>query len=155
MSVVKSFSVGDGDTFYIRHESDNFSMIDCCLDDENKKHIVDEIINESKDKGIHRFISTHPDEDHIQGLEYLNERWGIINFYCVKNEADKKDKSNAFKEYCKLRNDIDKAFYLYKGCSRRWMNLSSEKDDEIQRGGAGINILWPVTDNKDFEEALK
>lgn len=155
MSVVKSFSVGNGDTFYIRHESDNFSMIDCCLDDENKKYIVDEIINESKDKGIHRFISTHPDEDHIQGLEYLNERWGIINFYCVKNEADKDDKSDAFKEYCKLRDDTDKAFYLYKGCSRRWMNLNSEKDDEIQRGGAGINILWPVTDNEDFKEALK
>lgn len=155
MSLVKSFSVGNGDTFYIRHGSDNFSMIDCCLRDENKKNIVDEIIRESRDKGIRRFISTHPDEDHIQGLEYLNERWGIINFYCVKNEATKKDMTDAFQEYCMLRDDADKVFYLYKGCTRRWMNMNSKQDDEIQRGHAGINILWPIPDNEYFKEVLQ
>lgn len=30
MSVVKSFSVGEGDMFYIDHNSDNFTTIDCC-----------------------------------------------------------------------------------------------------------------------------
>lgn len=155
MSLVKSFSVGDGDTFYIKHGTDNFSMIDCCLDDDNKKVIVDEIIEESKNKGIHRFISTHPDEDHIQGLEYLNKRWEIVNFYCVENEANKDDSSEAFDEYCRLRDDTDKAFYLYKGCSRRWMNMKSKEDDEVQRGSAGINILWPETDNEDFKKALE
>jgi hypothetical protein len=30
MSIVKSFSVGDGDMFYIKHNSDNFTTIDCC-----------------------------------------------------------------------------------------------------------------------------
>ena len=29
MTLVKSFSVGNGDMFYIRHGSDNFSVIDC------------------------------------------------------------------------------------------------------------------------------
>lgn len=155
MSLVKSLSVGDGDTFYIVHGNDNFTMIDCCLDDENKEIIVDEIIEESKKKGMHRFISTHPDEDHIQGLEYLNKCWKIINFYCVNNEADKDDRSESFDEYCKLRDDIDKAFYLYKDCSRRWLNRSSEDDDEEQRGSSGINILWPETDNEDFKKALE
>ena len=38
MSIVKSFSVGDGDMFYIDHNSDNFTTIDCCYsDDENKE----------------------------------------------------------------------------------------------------------------------
>jgi len=37
MSKVKSFSVGDGDMFYIKHGSDNFTTIDCCLSDDNKK----------------------------------------------------------------------------------------------------------------------
>ena len=27
MSIIKSFSVGDGDMFYIDHNSDNFSII--------------------------------------------------------------------------------------------------------------------------------
>jgi hypothetical protein len=40
MSIIKSFSVGDGDMFYIKHGSSNFTIIDCCLSDENKKAIV-------------------------------------------------------------------------------------------------------------------
>ena len=31
MSIVKSLSVGNGDMFYIQHNSDNFTVIDCFL----------------------------------------------------------------------------------------------------------------------------
>jgi len=48
MAKIKSFAVGDGDMFYIRHGSDNFSIIDCCLSFENKKAIVDEIKEEKR-----------------------------------------------------------------------------------------------------------
>lgn len=149
MSKIKSFSVGDGDMFYINHNSDNFTTIDCCLSDDNKKEIVDELNDESSGKGITRFISTHPDEDHIQQLDYLDDNMPINNFYCVKNEATKDDETAGFKRYKKLRDD-DKAFYVYRGCSRKWMNESSE-----ERGSAGINFQWPKTDNDDFKQALK
>lgn len=149
MSIIKSFSVGNGDMFYIKHGSDNFTIIDCCLSDDNKESIVDEIIDESKDKGITRFISTHPDEDHICGLKYLDERLRIVNFYCVKNEATKKDKSSDFTHYCKLRDDSEKAFYIYKGCSRKWMNREGDG-----RGSSGIDILWPDTNNSDYKDEL-
>lgn len=150
MSVIKSFSVGNGDTFYINHRSDNFTIIDCYLSDENINNaIINEIVDKANQKGIMRFISTHPDEDHIRGLKKLNEKLHIRNFYCVKNEATKKDKSEDFLEYCKLR-DSDKAFYIYKGCSRKWMN---EKSDE--RGSAGINILWPNPNNVHYKEQLE
>ena len=52
MSIIKSFSVGEGDMFYIKHNSSNFSIIDCCLDDDNKEEIVDEIISEFSGKDI-------------------------------------------------------------------------------------------------------
>ena len=149
MSIVKTFSVGNGDMFYIKHESDNFTTIDCCMTEENRDEIMDEIIKESQGKGITRFISTHPDQDHIGGLKYYNDQLPINNFYCVKNEATKKDETEDFKKYCKLR-DGDKHFYIYKGCSRKWMN---ESDDE--RGSSGINILWPDTNNKDYKDALE
>ncbi len=149
MSKVKSFSVGNGDTFYIKHSSDNFSIIDCCLMDENKESIVEELKTESKNKNISRFISTHPDEDHIQKLDYLDDNLPIFNFYCVKNEATKEDETTGFNRYCKLR-DGDKAFNIYKSCSRRWMNRS---DDE--RKSAGINILWPNTNNQFYKDALQ
>lgn len=36
MSEIKSLSVGNGDMFYINHNTDNFSMIDCNITDERK-----------------------------------------------------------------------------------------------------------------------
>ena len=150
MSIVKSFSVGNGDMFYIKHGSDNFSIIDCCYysDDDWEKQLA-EIMSESKNKGITRFISTHPDDDHIKGLRDYNSRVGIVNFYCVENEASKSDETNDFKEYKKLREG-EKAFYLYKGCSRKWMNREGDG-----RGSAGINCLWPVRENQRFKDALQ
>ncbi|MFH1421488.1 MAG: hypothetical protein ABIH42_02055 [Planctomycetota bacterium] len=150
MSIVKSFSVGDGDMFYITHNSDNFTIIDCCMSDEEKSDIVTELKSIQKNKGIIRFISTHPDDDHILGLSYLNEKLSLLNFYCVKNEATKSDETDDFDEYCKLRDDANKAFYIFKGCSRKWMNMNDE-----ERGSSGINILWPDTNNEHYKEELE
>ena len=148
MSIVKSLSVGDGDMFYIEHNSDNFTIIDCCMDDDIRTDITDEIRSKSADKGIVRFISTHPDEDHIRGLKWFDEKQKIVNFYCVKNDAVKDDETEDFIHYCSLR-DGEAAFYLSKGCSRKWMNIGDEA-----RGCAGINFLWPIISNKDFKDAL-
>ncbi|MDB6454202.1 hypothetical protein [Falsirhodobacter sp. 20TX0035] len=149
MAMIRSFTVGNGDMFYIKHNSDNFTIIDCQLFGDHKEWLVDELKKESKDKGITRFISTHPDEDHIQGLEYLDEKLPIANFYVVKNKATKPDESDSFKHYCKLR-DGDKAFHVTKNCQRRWMNQASD-----ERKSSGINILWPDTSNEHFKNALK
>jgi len=149
MSIVKSLSVGDGDMFYITHGSDNFTIIDCSMSEENRDDIVRELKSESKNKGVTRFISTHPDDDHISGLDYLDERMSLLNFYCVKNEATKEDETDDFNKYCALRDDSKKAFYLYRGCSRKWMNQDNE-----ERGSSGINILWPITTNEHYRDAL-
>ena len=150
MSVVKSFSVGEGDMFYIDHNSDNFTTIDCCYsDDDNKETNFEEMKQLASQKGITRFISTHPDEDHIKGIEDFSEKVGIVNFYCVDNQAIKEDETDNFKKYCELR-DSDKAYYVYEGCRRKWMNVSSD-----ERGCAGINYLWPTTSDEDFQDALE
>ena len=150
MSEIKSFSVGERDMFYIRHNTDNFTTIDCCLSDDNKDKIIQEIREKSNGKEITRFISTHPDEDHIQNLDYYDDKLGIVNFYVVQNEAIKEDETSGFIKYCELRDSKKKAFYIFKGCSRKWMNMSDE-----ERGSSGINILWPITSNKDFQEELQ
>lgn len=149
MSIIKSFSVGNGDMFYINHNSDNFSIIDCCMEDSNKYDITKEITTLSSSKGITRFISTHPDDDHFHGLSYLDDQLRIVNFYCVKNEAVKDDETEDFKRYCSLR-DGEHHYYISKGCSRKWMNLSDE-----ERGCSGINILWPDTSNEEFQNVLE
>ena len=150
MSIIKSFAVGNGDMFFIDHGSDNFTMIDCCLNSDNAVRILTEIEARRTKKSIARFISTHPDEDHVRGLEYLEKVIGIENFYCVKNAATKDIETDSFNKYCELRDDPKKAFYIYKGCSRKWLNTN---DDE--RGSSGISILWPDVNNADFKAELE
>ena len=76
----------------------------------------------------------------------------LLNFYCVKNAAVKKEEcwTEDFGQYCELRDDPKKAFYLDKGCSRKWMN-----QDDDERKNSGINVLWPITDNVDYQQALE
>ena len=151
MSIIKSLSVGNGDMFYIKHGSSNFTIIDCNMDDTNREMITDEIISESSGKDIKRFISTHPDEDHIHGLKYLDDKIGIVNFYCVANEATKEDESDDFIKYKELR-DSEKAFYIYRECSRCWMNRN---DEEKKYGSSGINILWPIREDENYKSELE
>lgn len=148
MSIVKFFNVSNGDMSYIEHNSDNFSIIDCNLPEDGscRTTILNEIQDIRSKKSIFRFISTHPDEDHFHGLEDISN---IENFYCVKNSVTKQDITPSFKAYSNLRDDENRAFYIEKGCSRKWMNQGSD-----ERGSSGINILWPDTSNEDFQSAL-
>ena len=83
------------------------------------------------------------------GLVALDDHIEILNFYVVNNSSTKEEESEDFMRYKKLR-DGDKAFYIYRGCKRRWMNQKNE-----DRGSSGINILWPITSNKHFKKALE
>lgn len=151
MSKIKSFYVDRGqdirgDMFYIKHNSMNFTVIDCCLrsDDKRRDSIVNEIKSESNGR-ICRFISTHPHDDHIHGLDYLNKRWPITNFYAVENDRTGKDES--FKAYLDLKEKHN--YPLQKGILRKWLNKGDDG-----RGASGITIYWPVVTNVEYKHAL-
>jgi beta-lactamase superfamily II metal-dependent hydrolase len=148
VSIVKSFAIGNGDMYYIKHGSSNFSIIDCSAPDGRLGSILAELKTQSVGKAITRFISTHPDQDHISGLVELDDHLKLVNFYCVKNGATKSSPTADFDRYRQLR-DGEHHYYVYKGCKRRWMN-----DDDGTNGNSGINFLWPVTDDPDFKSAL-
>ena len=149
MSIVHSYAVGNGDMFSIRHDSDNCTIIDCSIPKDDEERLLKQIDKQRKNKTITRFISTHPDQDHLTGLVALDDHIDILNFYVVNNSATKEDETGDFKRYKKLR-DGDKAFHIFRDCKRRWMNQSNE-----ERGGSGINIHWPITSNKHFKKALE
>ena len=149
MNIVHSYSVGNGDMFSIRHDSDNCTIIDCSISDDNKNWLLGMIDKQREGKTITRFISTHPDEDHLMGLAALDEHIKIINFYTVENKAAKENETTDFKRYKQLR-DGDKAFPLKQDCKRLWLNQSN-----FERDSSGIGILWPITSNEYFQEALK
>src|SRR5574344_2553663 len=90
MSTVKSFSVGEGDTFYIQHNSDNFTTIDCCLYNKNgvKDAIIKEIKDKSKDKGISRFIGA-PDKPCGEDVRMLPHN-------CRQTIHEERDVSDSF-----------------------------------------------------------
>lgn len=157
MSIVKSFSFPKsdirGDTFYIKHSVDSFTVIDCYLLSESKfmenirqKEIIDEILEESKGR-IRRFISTHPDHDHIAGIEELFKRWPTVNFYAVSNDIPENKDDASLTKYIELKKEHNYA--IKEGISRRWLN---DKDDE--HGSSGISFRWPVCSNEAFKKAL-
>lgn len=148
MPQVKSYSVGNGDMCYINHGSDNFTIIDCCIPDDRRANILPEVATLSGKKGVTRFISTHPDQDHIGGLVELDDHIGIRNFYCVRNKAIKPHPTADFRRYVALR-DSEKAYYLQQGGRRRWMNDTSD-----ERGSSGLNVLWPDPNDPDAKSAL-
>ncbi len=152
MSIIKSYYVDRGkeirgDMFYIQHNSKNFTLIDCCLrnTDERRDRIIEEIQKMSKGR-VCRFISTHPHEDHICGIEYLNKKWPITNFYAVANNRTGDDDS--FKAYIEIKEKHN--YPLKRGISRKWLNERNEDNDS-----SGIFILWPVLSNQESQMALK
>lgn len=153
MSRIKSFSVSNGDMFYIDHNADSFTIIDCNIVPEREDEIINELKSIRKQKSIFRFISTHPDEDHIKGIETIDKKIGIDNFYCVENQATKDDETESFKHYCKLR-DGHNHFYLYKGVRRSYLNKEGNTEDGKKIDSAGINILWPNRNNEEFKNVL-
>ena len=157
MSIVKSFSfpVGDvrGDTFYIKHNSNNFTVIDCYLKegeevDCRKKEIIDEIVRESNGR-IRRFISTHPDNDHIKGIEDLFTFWPTTNFYAVANERPENKEDKSLTKYQQLLKNCNYA--IKKGIKRVWLNIT---DKQGKNGSSGIFFHWPVLSNEQFKTAL-
>ncbi len=149
MSIVKSFSVGDGDMFYINHNSESLTIIDCCLTNENYTEILSELKAVARVTKVQRFISTHPDDDHIRGLAFLYGKIDLPNFYCVRNKVFKFPQSSDFMFYRKLRDSYENTHYLSRNCPRRWLNLR-----ENQISSTGISILWPDTSNIYFQNEL-
>ena len=155
-SIVKSYSfpVGEirGDMFYIQHNSNNFTIIDCFLKEGYDKNcrcseILKEVQYMSRNR-ICRFISTHPDKDHILGIDKLDEAWEILNFYAVDNStpADYQDKS--LTKYLELLSS--KNYAIKRDIFRQWLN-----DDDNTNGSSGLNFLWPVLTNEKFKETLQ
>ena len=156
MRILKSFSFPEGnirgDMFYIKHTKDNFTVIDCFLKDGDGKNcrqseIIDEVVKESQGR-VCRFISTHPDKDHIQGIEELDKKWPILNFYAVNNQtpADKSDPS--LTRYLQLLSEKNCA--IYRGLKRAWLNKDAEN-----KCSSGLSFLWPKLDNEKFKNTLK
>lgn len=158
MIKIHFLNVGEGDCTIIEHEDEKISVIDICngnLTDEDKTDPIAylrKIQNlQYGDKGeIFRFILTHPDMDHMDGIERLYKNFEIINFWdsdhaktmeSISDEGGYSQEDWDFydKVHKKTKKNITR-MELYKGCNGEYYT------------NHGIKIISP---NKELVQELK
>ncbi|MBI3805324.1 MAG: MBL fold metallo-hydrolase [Nitrospirae bacterium] len=172
MASVHFLNVAPGDCTIIRHVSGRVSMIDICdgnIKEEPRKAILEKAalrrllgnfrmckyptnpILYAKSLGItriFRFILTHPDMDHMDGLDVLADEIGITNFWhtgvqreapdfssCPYNEAD-------WNRYESLRDGRESGVNTLKHLAGVYFQFAN-RIENAEGGGDGLYILAP------------
>ena len=177
MSIIHFLNVKDGDCSVIQHSTNHVSVIDVCnafkveeepremslaernirksgvLGNFNRKEYPDNPIAYLQDRGIRsvfRFIATHPDMDHLDGIKAFFEEFRPVNFWDTDN-AKAIDNFNTarfnyddWEFYQTLRdNNPDtepKRLVLYSGAKGAYYNQNADSSS----GGDGLHILAPT-----------
>jgi beta-lactamase superfamily II metal-dependent hydrolase len=188
MATLHFLNVKQGDCSIIRHNSGNITVIDVCNAGPEQR-LVEALKTQSAkaEKGvsgnfnqkkypvnpvaylrklditsIFRFIATHPDMDHVDGIKYLFEQFNPLNFWDTDNNAEKDfPEGSAFNEedwkfYKKLRDGNPgtdpKRLTLYAGASGKYFNVAQDGSS----GGDGLYVLAPtktlVSDANDCDD---
>lgn len=168
MGVIHFLNVKDGDCIWIQHPTGHNTIIDVCnakkLDEtqllkeafllgnfHQKNHPVNPIqyFKDFNMSYIFRFILTHPDMDHMDGIKALFESYDVINFWDTENDKTM-DENSTWGQYNK--NDWDyyqeirkkdanpKVLHVYANAQNKFFN----KDESGKLGGDGLYILAPT-----------
>lgn len=169
MGIIHFLNVLEGDCSLIQHASGHNTLIDICNGNEEtinegiavefsargnfgqKNHPVNpiEYLKDRNIKSIFRFILTHPDMDHIDGIEKLFKEFEVLNFWDTDNNKEMnidgnwgRYKSEDWQYYQNLRSSSDspKTLNLYSGEKGKFFNISEDGTS----GGDGIQILSPT-----------
>lgn len=173
MATIHFLNVDEGDCSIIQHEDDKVTMIDVCCAHQHaivEKAFTGNVLQpirgnfRQKDnpenplsylqmlgvKSIFRYIQTHPDMDHMDGLNSISRNFKIYNFWDTANtkelEFSKPCKYNEedWNCYQKLRKSKDnpKALVLYSGQKNRYY----ASDDKGLKTDDYLEILSPTKD---------
>ena len=171
MGVVHFLNVKDGDCIWINHPSGHNTVIDVCnayeIEDTTLENLIEMF---SKSGGNHRqkehpvnpidylkrygvdsifrFILTHPDMDHMDGIKALFDNFNVINLWDTKNNKVidsfedcryKKEDWDFYQEIRKKTTDPI-VLHLYSGARGKFYN----QDEQGNSGGDGLYILAPT-----------
>jgi len=179
MATIHVLNVKEGDCSLIQHYTGHVTIIDVCnakavgflatLQDQalkeaaksdlgilgnfnQKQYPVNPVIY-LKDHGISsvfRFILTHPDMDHMDGIKVFFEEFNPINFWDIDNKLEKDfENGSPYSEhdwafYTSLRDrdpdDNPKRLTLFSGAKGKYWNTSEDGTG----GGDGLQILAPT-----------
>lgn len=140
-------NVGKGSCTIIEHSSSNISMIDI----DNLKSQDKDVINpieyfqsKFKDRGIFRFILTHPDLDHMSGLDDIVEnKITVLNFWDTDN--NKTIPEDSWKDCPYNKSDWDRYLQFRKNSENpKCLQLYRDATGDYYTAD-GISVLSPTT----------
>ena len=168
MSVIHFLNVKEGDCIWIKHNSEHNTIIDVSNaktinkiteskmenlrgNYNRKEYPVNpiEYLSSYNETDIFRFILTHPDMDHMDGIKALFDELHVTNFWDTENEKimdDDSDWGHFNKEdwdfYQSIRNSDNnpKTLTLYAGAKGKYYN----SDENGTNGGDGLSVLAPT-----------
>ncbi len=172
MGIIHFLNVNNGDCSIIEHNTGRISLIDVCNARKEEKiiermesvagsgnlnqkaHPVNPIqyLRNHNINSIFRFVLTHPDMDHMDGIKDLVEEFKPANFYDTDNKAEKDfSRSTIYREddwkfYKNLRDSNPqtdpKRLTLFSGDD----NIYRTKNEDDTRPGDAFYILSPTKD---------
>ena len=173
MSTIYFLNVDEGDCNIIKHTSGHISVIDACCarnkeqiqesarksfstdslrgNFQQKKHPENPIsfLNKMNCTSIFRYIQTHPDMDHMDGIKDLFTAFHVINFWDTDNLKEMNEDSEwgkYRKEYWDFYQQIRESntdptvLHLYAGNRGQYY----DEGESEKSGGNGLYILAPT-----------
>lgn len=174
---VHFLNVGNGDCNIIKHQSGRVSVIDVCnakksISDEVSTEALSE--SSSTQKGmqggfnqkahptnpieymrgknineIFRYIQTHPDMDHMNGIKDLFNSFTVINFWDIENNKKMDGKLDDRKFYQKIRKSTGnpKILHLLQGARGQYWD-----EDGIQILAPTQELVDEANESEDYNE---
>lgn len=168
MGVVHFLNVNEGDCIWVEHPSGHNTVIDISnvkgvvnifekaslSGNHNQKNYPVNPIEYLADRGVEtifRFILTHPDMDHMDGIKGLFNSFEVLNFWDTENTKvmdtnaswGKYNKED-WEFYQEIRNSEQspKVLHLYAGSHGQYYN----QDENGESGADGLYLLAPTTE---------
>ena len=89
-------NVGNGDCTIIKLPDGNLMMVDICNGGGTNQQLTDPIRYLGNTATLFRYVQTHPDMDHMDGLALLERKCTITNFWDTENTKPKPDFSSPY-----------------------------------------------------------
>lgn len=188
MAKIHFLNVDEGDCSIIQHDNGNVTMIDiCCGNIEEAPRLFEAFSKEAAEAvrgnfnqkshptnpikylqgmnipSIFRYIQTHPDMDHMDGLKNLFENFKVLNFWDTKNtkSQDFDDNGRYLKDdwdcyqYIRKQTNSPTVLFLYDGASNKYYNQDDNgllTDDYLQILSPTPDLLKAAEQAKDWND---
>ncbi len=166
MSIIHFLNVKEGDCIWVKHATGHNTIIDISNgkaeesifeskfssgNHNQKNHPVDPIayFKERNLSTVFRFILTHPDMDHMDGIKALFDSFEVYNFWDTENTKVMDEKSDwgqysredwDFYQSIRTSQSSPKTLNLYDNQTGQYYNVG----DDGKGGGDGLHILAPT-----------